>query len=207
MTEAFSQFAAEYDAALAELSDEQRRLLETHRQVLDQTRELPTLEQKMEEERGRLEGLLGTLAELCGDVARALDSQTRFEENARRRIGRAVGGLRRALAGGSTCEARGVRRDWQWKSRRCQCLWRAEPTIRGGGRHHARLAKAYESTRRDLVEGFPLLLSSVAFGDYLAAFEGDDLSIFFNVGQGDEDYRAIDQLSAGQRCTAIFPCC
>ena len=72
-------------------------------------------------------------------------------------------------------------------------------------RHHARLAKAYESTRRDLVEGFPLLLSSVAFGDYLAAYEGDDLSIFFNVGQGGEDYRAIDQLSAGQRCTAIFP--
>ena len=55
------------------------------------------------------------------------------------------------------------------------------------------------------MEGFPLLLSSIAFGDYLAAFEGDDLSISFNVGQGDEDYRAIDQLSAGQRCTAIFP--
>ncbi|MCY3872702.1 MAG: hypothetical protein OXF88_00235 [Rhodobacteraceae bacterium] len=36
-------------------------------------------------------------------------------------------------------------------------------------------------------------------------FEGDDLSIFFDVGLDDEDHRAIDQLSAGQRCTAIFP--
>ena len=77
MMEAFSRFAAEYDAAVAELSDEQRRLLETHRQVLDQTRELPALEQKMEVERGRLEDLLGTLAECCRDVAGALDVSVR----------------------------------------------------------------------------------------------------------------------------------
>ena len=44
MTDAFSQFAAEYVAAVAKLSDEQRRLLKTHRQVLDQRRELPTME-------------------------------------------------------------------------------------------------------------------------------------------------------------------
>ena len=77
------------------------RLLETHRQVLDQTRELPALEQKMEEERGRLESLLGTLAESCRDVAGALDSQTALRRDARRRVGRTAGGLRRALEGGS----------------------------------------------------------------------------------------------------------
>ena len=61
-------------------------------------------------------------------------------------------------------------------------------------RHHARLAKAYESARDDLVAGFPPLLSSVGFGAYLAVYEGDDLNIFFKVGQGREDYRQIDQL-------------
>ena len=50
-----------------------------------------------------------------------------------------------------------------------------------------------------------MLLSSMAFSDFLAAYEGDDLQIFFNVGHDTEDYRAIDQLSAGQRCTAVFP--
>ena len=55
------------------------------------------------------------------------------------------------------------------------------------------------------MEGFRPLLSSVAFGDHLAAFEGDDLKISFDVGQDDEDYRPIDQLSAGQRCAAAFP--
>ena len=205
MAAAFSQFAAEYDVAVAKLSDEQRRLLETHRQVLDQTRELPTLEQRMEEERGRLEGLLGTLAKLCRVIASALDSQT---------------ALRRARVDelAAQLEDYGVRLQVAPRTRLGVFEQIASGNPDGANvfgelnqrfgeaeRHHARLAKAYESTRRDLVEGFPLLLSSVAFGDYLAAFEGDDLSIFFNVGQGDEDYRAIDQLSAGQRCTAVFP--
>lgn len=205
MTEAFGQFAAEYDAAVAALSDEQRRLLETHRQVLDQTRELPALEQKMEEERGRLEGMLATLVELCGDVATALDSQT---------------ALRRARVGELAAQLQeyGVRLEVAPRTRLgvfeqigsgnpdgANVFGELNQRFGENQRHHARLAKAYEITRRDLVDGFPLLLSSVAFGDYLAAFEGDDLSIFFNVGQGDEDYRAIDQLSAGQRCTAIFP--
>ena len=205
MLEAFRRFAAEYDAAVAELSDEQRRLLETHRQVLDQTRELPALEQKMEAERGRLEDLLGTLAECCRDVAGALDSQTalrraRVDELAaqledygvRLRVApRARLGVFEQIGSGNPDGA--------------SVFGELNQRFGEAERHHARLAKAYESTRRDLVEGFPLLLSSVAFGDYLAAYEGDDLSISFDVGQGGEDYRAIDQLSAGQRCTAIFP--
>ena len=205
MTEAYNQFAAEYDAAVAELSDEQRRLLETHRQVLDQTRELPTLENRMEEERGRLEGLLGTLAELCRDVARALDSQTNLR---RARVGQLAAqledyGVRLRVAPRTRLGA--FERITSGNPDGASVFGELNQRFGETERHHARLAKAYESTRRDLVEGFPLLLSSVAFGDYLAAFEGDDLSIFFDVGQSDEDYRAIDQLSAGQRCTAVFP--
>ena len=205
MAEAFSQFAAEYDAKVAELSQEQRRLLETHRQVLDQTRELPALEQSMEEERNRLESLLSTLAELCHDVAEALDSQTALRKTrvdilaaqlkdygVRLRVApRTKLGAFEQIASGNPDGA--------------NVFGELNQRFGEAERHHAKLAKAYESTRRNLVEGFPLLLSSVAFSDYLAAFEGDDLNISFNVGQGDEDYRAIDQLSAGQRCTAIFP--
>lgn len=46
--------------------------------------------------------------------------------------------------------------------------------------------------------------SFVAFGDCLAALEADGLSIFFNVGQEADDCKAIDRLSAGQRCTATL---
>ena len=205
MMEAFSRFATEYDTAVAALSDEQRRLLETHRQVLDQTRELPALEQKMEEERGRLEGLLGTLVECCRDAAGALDSQTALR---RERVDELAAQL----------EEYGVRLEVAPRARLgvfeeigsrnpdgANVFGELNQRFGETERHHARLAEAYESARRDLVEGFSLLLSSATFGDYLAAYESDDLSIFFNVRQGGDDYRAIDQLSAGQRCTAIFP--
>lgn len=205
MTEAFNRFATGYDAAVAELSDEQRRLLDTHRQVLEQTRELPTLEQEMEEERDRLEGLLDTLAKLCRDVVLALDSQTDLRST-------------RVDELATQLEDYGVRLKVVPRSRLgvfekigsgnpdgANVFGELNQRFREAERHHERLAKAYESARRDLVEGFPLLLSSVTFSDYLAAYEGDDLSIFFNVGQDSEDYRPIDQLSAGQRCTAMFP--
>ncbi len=205
MTEAFSHFAEQYDEALANLSDEKRRLLETHRQVLDQTRELPALEQNLVQERGRLEELLDTLALLCRDVAQALDSQTSLRHE---RVGKLTAqlqdyGVRIQVAPRSRL---GVFEEISSGNPDGANVY-GELNQRFGiaERHHERLAQAYESARRDLVEGFPMLLSSIAFSDYLAAFESDDLGIFFNVGQEEEDYRAIDQLSAGQRCTAIFP--
>ena len=205
MAAAFDRFAGEYDAAVSELSDEQRRLLETHRHVLDQTRELPALEQKMEDERGRLQQLLGTLAELCRNVAKALDAQTALRRDR-------VEGLAAQLEGYGVrlevapCARLGVFDEiGSGNPDGASVFGELNQRFGTGERHHRRLAEAYESARRDLVEGFRPLLSSIAFGDYLAAFEGDDLKISFDVGQDDEDYRPIDQLSAGQRCTAVFP--
>ena len=146
-----------------------------------------------------------TLAETCREVAGALDSQT---------------ALRRARVNelATQLEDYGVRLEVSPRAR-----LKAFEEIASGNpdgasiygslneqfseveRHHARLARAYESARIDFVEGFSPLLSTITFGEYLAAYEGDDLSISFNVGEGGTDYRPIDQLSAGQRCTAIFP--
>ncbi len=205
MAEAFSQFAAQYDAAVAKLSDEQRRLLGKHRQVLDQTRQLPSLEKKTEEERSRLEGLLDTLAGLCGDIATTLDSQTALRKTRVDKLAAQLKdyGVRLQLAPRARL---GVFENLgSGNPDGANVFGELNQRFGEQERYHARLAKAYESTRRDLAKGFTLLLSSLAFGDYLGAFEGDDLSISFNVGQGGEDYRAIDQLSAGQRCTAVFP--
>ena len=62
LANAIGDFAVKYDDAVSTLSDEQKKLLQSHRQVLDQTRALPTLEHKMEEERGKLEEMLGELS-------------------------------------------------------------------------------------------------------------------------------------------------
>ena len=207
MEEAFSRFASEYDVKVAALSAEQRRLLEAHRQVLDQTRELPALEQKMDDEQGRLETLLGTLAQSCRDVASALDSQTALRKARVDKLAARLKdyGVRLTVAPRTRL---GVFQEiGSGNPDGANVFGELNQRFGEAERHHARLAKGYEIARRDLVAGFPLLLSSVTFGDYLAAYEGDDLSISFNVGQDREDYRPIDQLSAGQRCTAVFRCC
>ena len=64
---------------------------------------------------------------------------------------------------------------------------------------------AYESLKTDLKKGFTLFLHTTEFNAYLSAFEGDDLKISFDVGRPGQPYTPIDQLSAGQRCTAVFP--
>ncbi len=199
------EFAAKYDEAVSVLSDEQIKLLQSHRQVLDQTRALPSLEHKLEEERSKLEEMLTKLASLCDTVADALDDQTTLRRSRVEELGKELIGF-------------GVRLDVAPRSRLSMFENIAASNPDGASvfselnskfaesnRHHRRLAEGYRRAKADLVQGFPLLLSSMAFSDYLAAFEGDDLSIYLDVGQTQEDYRPIDQLSAGQRCTAVFP--
>ena len=205
MENAFDDFAAQYDTAVAALPDEQRKLLESHREVLDQTSVLPAQEKKLEEEQGKLEELLAELSNHCDCVARAFDDQTALRND-------------RVEELSSQLIEYGVRLEVSPCSRLSmfENLERTNPTdanIYGqlanqfspSERHHRRLAKAYEGARTNLIDGSPLLLSSMTFGDYLAAFEKDDLHIYFDVSKDREDYRAIDQLSAGQRCTAVFP--
>lgn len=205
LANAAADFAIEYDQAISALSGEQKRLLESHRQVLDQTSALPSLEQRIEDDQGKLERLLAGLSKLCVGVADALDEQTVLRKS-------------RVAELASQLADFGVRLDVSPRSRLsmfedisgsnqagANVLSQLNNQFSASGRHHRRLAQAYEEARADLVEGFPLLLSSMAFSDYLAAFEADDLNIYFNVGQDRDDYRPIDQLSAGQRCTAVFP--
>jgi ABC-type cobalamin/Fe3+-siderophores transport system ATPase subunit len=42
-------------------------------------------------------------------------------------------------------------------------------------------------------------------GYFLNTFEDDDLRIELKVGKAGQEFSPIDQLSAGQRCTAVFP--
>lgn len=49
------------------------------------------------------------------------------------------------------------------------------------------------------------MFSRVEAGYLVTVLENDDLDIRFAVGKPGETFSPIDQLSAGQRCTAVFP--
>ena len=70
---------------------------------------------------------------------------------------------------------------------------------------HQSLKKAYESLLRNLLAGYSLFFRTSGFSFFVSVFEDDDLQIELKVGPGETDYRGIGQISAGQRCTAIFP--
>lgn len=203
--EAFEQFAQTYSDAVAELSPEQQRLLETHRQVMNDTRALPRLLMDLEKEKGELEALLSKLIGICNDVADRLDKQTELRKEKVTELNHQLKGY-----GISLKVAPLARRSiFDYLSERhttgAKIFNELNSFASSEQRHHRRLARAYESLREDLTKGFTLIFSSSEFMVYLTAFEEDDLHVGFEVGKPGEQYSPIDQLSAGQRCTAIFP--
>ena len=202
---AFATFAGTYADSLAELPPDKQRLLESHRQVMDDTRALPRLKAELTTEKEEIDTLLVTLIGASNEVAEALDEQTRLRKE---KVGelnskllnfgvrlqvaplarhKSFDDLSRRFAGGAA-----IYNDLNSFASNVQ-------------RHHHRLALAYQSLREDLLNGFSLIINSSEFTNYLGAFEEDDLQIAFAAGKPGEEYSPIDQLSAGQRCTAVFP--
>ena len=70
---------------------------------------------------------------------------------------------------------------------------------------HLSLKKGYHDLLGNLFSGYRLFFEHSEFGFFVSVFEDDDLQIELKVGTGEQDFRGISQLSAGRRCTAIFP--
>ena len=201
----FEEFTAEYSRRIGELTPEQRGLLDTHQKVMDDTRALPRLKAQQEREEAEVERILTSLVDICNGVADALDRQTE---------------LRTVRVTDLNCQLQtyGVRLEVAPLAHRKAFEDLSQRSAAGADilnqmnsispnekRHHRRLARAYTNLKGNLLDGFTLFFDSAEFWDYLGAFEEDDLRISLKVTEGDEPYRPIDQLSAGQRCTAVFP--
>ena len=201
----FDQFTQTYSDAIAQLSPDQQRLLATHQKVMDDTRKLPELQTKQKIEKEEVERLLTSLIETCNHVADALDTQTRLRtENVEKLNDQLLNyGVKlqvSPLARWSAFDNFSKR-----NTARTTIFNELNSFAPDENRHHRRLAKIYEKLRNDLIEGPTLFFTSPEPLSYLGAFEEDDLEISFAVEKTGEQYSPIDQLSAGQRCTAVFP--
>ena len=72
----FADFAKSYEEAVNKLNPDQRKLLETHQQVLEQTRQLPNLRAQRDRAKSDVETHLRQLVSLCDEVIRFLDQRT-----------------------------------------------------------------------------------------------------------------------------------
>jgi chromosome segregation ATPase len=205
MTPAFERFRIEYEKKISELAPEKRNLLESHRKVMEDTKALPRLCSDRDVKKGEVESVLSELITLCRQVADSLDSQTQLRRQKVEELNNQL--LEFGVRIGVDPMARRSRFD-DLKNRYSygsQIYDQLSSFASGEQRHHRRLAKAYESLKSNLLTGFHVFFDSAEFGHFVDLFEDDDMRIAFKVGKPGEEFSPIDQLSAGQRCTAVFP--
>jgi hypothetical protein len=205
INDAYATFLQDYDSRLSALNPEHRRLLETHTEVLEQTKSLGGLEIELAQLKSDVLALLNELTESCEHLAARLDERSALRKKAVEYLNAtlSVYGVRLTLlVQQSSSDFNDLSTRYSGGARALQELRSKLPDRLA----HLCLKKAYSGMSTSLnLEYGPLLFESAELGYLLSSFENDDLRIELKVGKAGEEFSPIDQLSAGQRCTAIFP--
>lgn len=201
---AYSAFVADYQRQVAALSPEQQRLLETHREVLERTKALGSLEAEKSALKEEMGSVLRELADLCGKLAKALDERTSLRRNAAAKLSDNLSPY------GVRLSVKEQERSQEFQELSSRYGNGATRLTTLSQRLPARLASlclrsAYGLFAGDFSWDLGDVLFDVDIGYFVSAFENDDLKIELKVGKPGEEFSALDRLSAGQRCTAIFP--
>jgi predicted ATP-dependent endonuclease of OLD family len=201
----FNSFSKEYDERLATLSPEERQLLESHRKVMEETKALTRLESERAESRKETEEILRDLVNLCENVVERINGRTALREQKVAEFdgevkpyGVSLSVIRQNPAG----ELGELQKRY---TEGAKVFGELQSRESDEHLHHRRLKREYERLLGNLAEGKTLFFQYAEFGYFLSIFENDDLDIGLAVGKTGEEYSKIDKLSAGQRCTAIFP--
>jgi AAA domain len=204
-TERFASFYQGYEGRLAGLTAEQRRLLESHQKVMEETKALVRLRSERDELKRETQQLLSELADLCSQVVSRLEERTHARQSSVEQLDRELKDFNVHLSVEPFVPPRDLREISQRYSAGAKIFNEVRAAAPEERRLHRSLQRAYERLREDLLQGYHVFFEHAEFGNFLGAFEEDDLKIHFAVGKAGEEYSPIDQLSAGQRCTAIFP--
>lgn len=205
--EQFAMFSKSYEAAVSVLTDEQRRLLDSHRAVTEQTRDLPTLQAQCHQARQDVEFKLRDLMALCDQITASIEAREQLRRTKladfERQLDAAQSGVKLELLSSQNSE---IYDDYSNRFKDGLTVYRDMQNNHAGERTlHRRLKKAYEALLRNLDKGYTLFFTNSEFSHYLTVTENDDLAISFDPYGAGVGYKPIDQLSAGQRCTAMFP--
>ena len=204
--QSYQEFANVYQERLNQFSPEIQRLLESHREVFEKTKELPNLESRLALLRSEIVISLTELATVSEKVATLLDTRSELRRRKIEEFNALLkdAGVRLEVIPGAAREDEYSPTLDKYGSARE--TFNALRSVHGTGNcFHRMLGQSYEKLRDDLVAGDHVLFSRTDFGYLITILENDDLAILFAVGKPGEEFSPIDQLSAGQRCTAVFP--
>jgi hypothetical protein len=202
---AYLEFLQQYAHATEGLTPDQKRLLETHREVLEQTKALASLESERDLVKNEILGLLQELTLSCDHLAAKLDERTKLRQEKTEALNTVLSqfGVRLAI------KAQQQSQEFQELSTRYAIGLRTLQELRSKAPErlaHLSLKKAYRTFLSNFDYDYGrLLFDSAELSHFLSVFENDDLLVELKVGKTGQEYSPIDQLSSGQRCTAIFP--
>jgi ABC-type dipeptide/oligopeptide/nickel transport system ATPase subunit len=204
---AYSAFVHSYQDQVATLSGEEQRLLETHRDVLERTKQLPALQSQRDTARAQVLETLHELVGLCEQMAVCLEKRTALRRNAVQRLNeRLMGhGVRLSVHEQERpIEYQDLSSRYALGAQALEQLWGKVPVE--SHLLHKRLGHAYTGLINSLDQDYGSLMFDSASDLYrfVSLCENDDLVIEFQPHEG-KGFKRIDQLSAGQRCTAVFP--
>lgn len=198
-------FRKDYDGKVSALPKEKKQLLESHQRVMEDTKSLPRLKGDEEAQKKEIETILTDLTKHCEQVASQLDKRSQLRKERVAAMNKELESFGVQLAVEPLAIRGGYDSLAQKYAAGAKIYGELNSFAQQERRHHRRLARAYENLRTDLVNGFKLVFDSPEFTFFVDCFEEDDLQIRFKVGKPGEEFSPIDQLSAGQRCTAVFP--
>jgi hypothetical protein len=205
-SEEFSKFASDYRNRLNAFPPDVQRLLESHREVLEKTKELPNLKARLGQLVEEIGSDLATLQRTSESVADLLDQRLNLRVTKVAAFNELLrdAGVKLSVAPGTAREDEFAQTFNQFGPIR-EVFQQLRTSHSNAGRFHRTLAASYAGLRADLMSGDRVMFSRADFGNLITVLENDDLDIRFAVGKPGEQFSPIDQLSAGQRCTAIFP--
>lgn len=201
---AFNEFSEQYRQARSRLTPEQQQLLDSHQRVMEQTSQLPILEAQLDMLKAESKFLIEKLIHQCDSAAMKIEQRTNHR---RQRVEEFSGklqeyGVELALSEYTLLPFQNIANSYPEG-------WQIFNELPPGTIFYRRMKQGYENILKnlqgDLKAYRPSIFRSKQFTDFIDIFEDDDLLITFKPSGLDGASKPIDQLSAGQRCTAFFP--
>ena len=195
----FNEFSESYNSKLSLLTPEQKQILASHQRVMSETESLPDLTIQKDSIKGEIEQLLIKLIELCQKIVSNLSKKTLIRSDKIEKFNKEISsyGVRITLI---SSESYGKK--YRDTKKRFDNSYSYSSSYERFG--YELLKYEYETLLADFSEVNSLIFTQ-EFNDYLGRFENDDLLIELNLNAETNTWKKIDELSAGQRCTAIFP--
>ena len=204
---AFNDFSEQYRQAISQLTSEQQQLLESHQRVMEETKQLPALESQLNNLRVEIEQLINQIIQQCNSAANKIEQRCELR---RKKVAEFSEGLEEFSIKLEVSAYTQI--PFQTLVSSHPEGWAAFNELPQSGPDlllYRRMKEGYENLLLNLTNDseshYPSFLRSGQFGFFIDISEEEDLIITFRPTGQSGISKPIDQLSAGQRCTAFFP--